>query len=218
MLFKQIPIGPMQNFAYIIGDESSKIGAIVDPGWEIGKLLKIAEENNLKIGLILLTHTHFDHVTGLAELAKKTNAKIYVHEKEVHELIKLKEQVIQIKDKDIIKIGKLTVKVIHTPGHTQGSVCFLIDKKIITGDTIFIEAVGRTDLPGGNSEQLFESLQKIKKLDDTIEIYPGHDYGSVPFATIKHQKENNPYLQNGKLFKQLNNLYNYEPGNEKLPL
>ena len=140
-------------------------------------------------------HTHFDHIKGVDELAKITNAKIYVHETESYVFSKLRYNLVTIKDKDVIEIGNLNVSVIHTPGHTSGGVCFLIDKKLITGDTIFVEACGRTDFPGGNAEQLFESLQKIAGMKREIEIYPGHDYGSMPFSTIRHEKENNPYLR-----------------------
>ncbi len=191
----QIPVGQMENFAYIIADEKTKLCAIVDPGWEIHNILKIVEKNSLKVNKILLTHTHFDHILGVKDLTKITSAKIYVHELEADEVEADEKLIVKIKDGDEIEIGDLIVKVIHTPGHTKGAVCFLVGNKLLTGDTLFVEAIGRTDLPGGNPEQLFESLQKIKKLTDDIEIYPGHDYGSVKSSTVKYEKENNPYMR-----------------------
>ncbi len=185
----------MQNFAYIIADEKTKLCAIVDPGWEIHKILKVVEDNKLKVEKILLTHTHFDHVLGVKDLSKNTKAKIFVHELESDEVDADESQVVKIKDEDEISLGNEKIKVIHTPGHTKGAVCFLVEKKLLTGDTLFVEAIGRTDLPGGNPEQLFESLQRIKKLDEDIEIYPGHDYGSRKSSTIKCEKENNVYVR-----------------------
>ncbi|MEK6808846.1 MAG: MBL fold metallo-hydrolase [Nanoarchaeota archaeon] len=195
MIFRQLQLGQMQNFSYIIGDELTRESAIVDPGWEIDKIQRISRDLRLNITSILITHTHFDHINGVKALANNSNVKVYVHEKEAKVFIELNDKVIPIKDKDIIKIGSLEIKVIHSPGHSNGSVCFLVDKKLITGDTIFVCACGRTDLPGGDTKQLFESLQKIANMLEDIEIYSGHDYGDVPFSTVKYEKENNPYLQ-----------------------
>lgn len=195
MIFRQLQLGQMQNFSYIIGDELTRESAIVDPGWEIDKIQRISRDLGLNITSILITHTHFDHINGVKALVNNSNVKIYVHEQEAEVFIELKNMVIPIKDKDIIKIGSLEIKVIHAPGHSNGSVCFLVDKKLITGDTIFVCACGRTDLPGGDTKQLFESLQKIANMSEEIEIYSGHDYGDVPFSTLKYEKENNHYLQ-----------------------
>ena len=188
----------MQNFSYIIGDEKTKEAAVVDAGWEIDKLIDISNKEKLKIKKIILTHSHYDHVQKVNELAEKTKAAVYFHELEFNEIKKIIKnpaiKIIKLKNNDEIKIGKIKIKVIHTPGHTPGSICLLFDNKLITGDTLFVGAIGRTDLPGGDTIKLFESLQKLKKLDDKIEIYPGHDYGETPFSTIGDEKKNNPYL------------------------
>ncbi|HLC61310.1 MAG TPA: MBL fold metallo-hydrolase [Candidatus Nanoarchaeia archaeon] len=198
MIFAQIPVGPMQNFVYLVGDEKTKEAAVIDAGWDIDKIIEHANNDKLKIKKIILTHSHFDHVQKVNELIGKTNADVYFHELEFHTVKKhIKNnsvKIIKIKNNDEIKIGKLKIEVVHTPGHTPGAVCLLFGNKLITGDTLFVGAIGRTDLPGGDAIQLFESLQKLRKLDDKIEIYPGHDYGETPFSTIGDEKKNNPYF------------------------
>ena len=199
MFFKQIPAGPMQNFSYIIGDESSRESAVVDAGWEVDKLIEIATKEKLKINKIILTHSHYDHVQKVNDLAIKTKATVCFHDLDYDEIKKFIKnntiKIIKLKNKDIIDIGKIKIKVIHTPGHTPGAICLIVENKIITGDTLFVNAIGRTDLAGGDSLKLFESLQKLKKLDDDVEIYPGHDYGEIPFSTIGNEKKNNPYFK-----------------------
>ncbi len=197
MVFEQIPVGMMQNFSYIIGDEKSKEAAIVDPGWEVDKILELAKKHELNIKIILLTHTHHDHSNGVKKIADDTDATVYVHEEESDEIKKLGINKIKtIKDNDTINIGRIKVKVIHTPGHTPGSVCFLIDnKKLITGDTLFVENIGRVDLPEGDAKIITESLKKLKKLNDNIEVYPGHDYGSKQSSTIGYEKKHNYHMK-----------------------
>lgn len=199
MFFKQIKVGPMQNFSYIIGDENSKESAVVDAGWEINKLIDISNKEKLKINKIILTHYHYDHVQKVEELAEKTCAEVYFHKDEHDEIKKyIKNPNIQIhklKNNDEIKMGNIKIKVIHTPGHTPGAICLLVENKLLTGDTLFVNAIGRTDLAGGDAIKLFESLQKLKKLNDDVEVYPGHDYGEIPFSTIGNEKKNNPYFK-----------------------
>jgi len=199
MIFEQIPVGNMQNFSYLIGDEDSKEGAIVDPAWENGKILNITSKHDLDIKFILITHSHYDHIDGVREMVDATGAVVYVH-KEDADGIKERgvDKIKTIDENDEIKIGKVKVKVMHTPGHSPGSVCYLFGNKIITGDMLFVEAVGRVDLPGGDIETMFNSLQKLKKLDENIEVYPGHDYGSIKHSTIVHEKRNNPYMRASK--------------------
>lgn len=199
MIFKQVHLGPMQNFSYIIGDEESKEAAIIEAGWEVGKLIDICNEEKLKITKIILTHSHFDHVQKADELASMANAEVYFHEDDFNEVKRAIRnpniRLHKLKDNDEIKLGKIKIKIIHTPGHSPGAICLLAENKLLTGDTLFVNAIGRTDLPGGDSIKLFESLQKLKKLNDEIEIYPGHDYGDVPFSTIGKEKKTNPYFR-----------------------
>src|SRR3989338_8210878 len=198
MLFKQIQVGPMQNFIYIIGDENSRGAAVVDAGWEADKLIDIAKKEKLEIKKIILTHSHYDHIQKADELASKTNAAVYFHEDDCNEIKKsIKNPNIKLhklKNNDEIKVGNIKIKIIHTPGHSPAAACLLFENKLITGDTLFVNAIGRTDLPGGDSLKLFESLQKLKKLKDDVEVYPGHDYGEIPFSTIGGEKKTNPYF------------------------
>jgi len=194
MIFEQIPLGNMQNFSYLIGD--SKEAAIVDPGWEVNKILDIAKKHDVNIKYVLLTHTDYDHINGVKDIVNATDAIVYVHKEEANEIKKLGINKIKIiNDNDEFNIGKIKVKVLHTPGHTPGSVCFLIKNKLISGDTLFVENVGRTDRSMADPDKMTNSLKKLKKLDDDIEVYPGHDYGSMPHSTIGHEKKNNPFMK-----------------------
>ena len=198
----------MQNFCYIIGDEKSKEAAVVDCGWETDILIDIAEKEKLKISKIILTHSHYDHTQKVAELSEKTKAGVYFHKSDFEEIKKFVAQNNKffVNDNDEIEVGHIKIKVIHTPGHTQGAICLLFENKLITGDTLFVNAIGRTDLAGGDSVKLFSSLQKLKKLSEDIEVYPGHDYGDTPFSTIGNEKKNNPYFKCESLEEFLNLL------------
>ena len=197
MIFQQIPVGQMQNFSYLIADEKTKEAAVVDPAWENGKILEIAIKNKLKINKILITHTDFDHIEGVKEMADLTGAAVYVHKNGEKDIKKLGINKIKtINEGDEIDIGSIKISVLYTPGHKPSCVCFLFGtNKLLTGDTLFVEGCGRVDMPGGNIKKQWESLQRLKIMDGNIEVYPGHDYGSTPNSTIKHEKESNPYLR-----------------------
>ena len=197
MIFEQIPVGQMQNFAYVIGDEKSKEAAVVDPAWENNKILKIIKKYDLKINKILVTHTDFDHIEGVKEIFDMTNAAVYVHKNGEKDIKNLGiNKINTIAEGDEIDIGKIKISVLSTPGHKPSCVCFLVGTdKLLTGDTLFVEGCGRVDMPGGNIKKQYESLQRLKQMYENIEVYPGHDYGSIPHSTIKHEKENNPFLR-----------------------
>ena len=191
MFFKQIKVGMMENFSYIIGDYGE--AAIVDPGWEYKRLIEACENENLKIKKILLTHAHYDHSKDIKKIVKETGAEVCTHELE--NLKDKNYQIRNIKDGDKINIGKTDIQVIETPGHSPGSVCFLFNKKLLTGDALFVGAIGRVDLPGSSEEDMKKSLKKLSELDNNIEVYPGHDYGEKPSSTIGYEKEHNPFMQ-----------------------
>jgi len=196
MIFEQIPIGPMQNFAYLIADKKTREAAIVDPGWDAPKLLETAKKHNVTVQKILITHTDFDHIKALPDLARETKATVFVHHKGIDDIKRYGITNIETIDEgSIIMLGSIKISVICTPGHRPMHVCFLFENKIITGDTLFVEGCGRVDLPGSDIKAQWGSLQKLKSLSEDTEIYPGHDYGSAPFSTIGKEKKNNPYLR-----------------------
>ncbi|MEM2760123.1 MAG: MBL fold metallo-hydrolase, partial [Nitrososphaerales archaeon] len=186
----QIPVGSMANFTYIIADEQTKLAAVIDPSWDLEKVLTILKDNDLKLQYIINTHTHFDHVLGNEQLASLTGAKIIMHKNA------MLEKDVAVDDGDTINLGKININVIYTPGHSKDSICLLAENKIFTGDTLFVGNCGRVDLPSGNASQLYDSLfGKLIELDDGIEVYPGHDYGNKPVSTIGYEKKMNYVLK-----------------------
>ena len=189
MKIAQIPVGSMLNFSYIVYDEKNSIGAIIDPSWDLEKLLVFLEKNNITAKYIINTHTHFDHILGNDHISEITKAKIIQHEKSMQK----KER--SVVDHENISIGELNLEVLYTPGHSEDSKCLIVNKEsIITGDTLFVGNCGRVDLPGSNPEKMYDSLSKVANLDDSLVVYPGHNYGSTPTSTILNEKTNNPML------------------------
>lgn len=189
----QIAVGPMANFAYLIGDDGSGVSAAVDPGWEAARIAAEAKRAEWIIEKILLTHTHFDHANGLEELVDLTGATTYVHAAEKDQIPKgIAKHATG--DGDTIEVGGLSVRCMHTPGHTPGSQCFAVMGAIITGDTLFIDGCGRVDLPGSDPKKMLAALRKLAALEPSTVVYPGHDYGSAKTSTIGEQLKQNPYL------------------------
>lgn len=180
----------MQNFAYLVGDEKTGLAAVVDPAWDVDRILAVAKRYNLRIVFAINTHSHPDHTSGNSELVKATGAKVVAHEAS-----KIKKD-ISVKEHDTLHVGSLELKFIHTPGHSPDSVSVLVDGKVMTGDTLFVGECGRTDLPGGSSQQLHDSLfNKLMKLPGEVEVYPGHDYGEKPRSTIGYERTHNYVLK-----------------------
>ncbi|MFQ5838387.1 MAG: MBL fold metallo-hydrolase [Thermoplasmata archaeon] len=190
MIFSQLKVGEMQNFCYILGDEDSRLAAVVDPHGEIDRVASLVQAKGLTVKYIINTHTHWDHVAGNEELKRRTGALVVAHpEGRV-------PRDIEVRHGDILPLGKLKLKVLHTPGHSPDSICLLVDKKLLTGDTLFVGECGRTDIPGGDSELMYHSLFDIlSKLQDDVEVYPGHDYGPKPSSTIGYEKKHNYTLE-----------------------
>lgn len=200
LLIKQMEIGPMQNYVYFIGDKKTNETALVDPGWEPGKILDVAEKEGYNISHILVTHTHYDHVNALEEILKSTDAKVCVHAQEAPFLSFAGKNIKKIKSGDRLKVGSHEIEFLHTPGHTPGSQCFLVNGNLISGDTLFIDYCGRTDLPGGDTEQMFHSLHDVLgKLPPKTVLYPGHNYAPQPASTIERELKENPYMAAGTL-------------------
>ena len=206
LYFKQIEIGPMQNYVYLIGSTETRKAAVVDAAWDIDAIVRTAAQDEMEITHALVTHTHPDHVgggfagleiAGATELLEKCKAKVVVHKAEA-EFIKglSSSDMIKTDNADKVDVGGLEIQLIHTPGHTPGSQCFLVGNRVVSGDTLFIDACGRVDFPGGNPEQMYYSLtQKLMALPDEMILFPGHNYAPLKHATIGEQKKTNPYLK-----------------------
>jgi glyoxylase-like metal-dependent hydrolase (beta-lactamase superfamily II) len=190
MIFKQVPVGTFQNFAYIIGDEVNRVCAVVDPAWETGRILTLCESLGLTVSYVINTHSHHDHVEGNDEVVKRTGAKVAMYES-----APLRKD-LALKDGETINVGRVAIRIMHTPGHCPDAICLLFDSKILTGDTLFVGECGRTDLTGSNPSQMYESLfKKILPLPDEVEVYPGHNYGTKPSSTIGYERKNNYTLK-----------------------
>ncbi len=186
----QIPVGPMQNFSYIVEDESTHEAIVIDPSWDLEKLTEIISEQNLNPKYIVNTHWHDDHTRGNEELAKDLSVKIVQHDAS-----QLKNDLI-VSDGGSIKFGCSEFAVYHTPGHSKDSICLVGDGKIFSGDTLFVGNCGRIDLPGGSANELYHSLfDVLHSLDDNLVLYPGHDYGMTTTSTIGNEKTTNPVMQ-----------------------
>jgi hydroxyacylglutathione hydrolase len=189
MRIAQIPVGNMQNFSYVIYDEQNNIGVIIDPSWDLEKIFQFLEINKISTRYIINTHTHFDHVLGNDHVAEITKAEIMQHEKSTNK----KDR--SVRDQEIINIGHVELEVLHTPGHSEDSICLIVNKEaIITGDTLFVGNIGRVDLPGSSPEKMYDSLAKVADLDDSLVVYPGHNYGNMPTSTILNERTSNPML------------------------
>jgi hydroxyacylglutathione hydrolase len=190
MFFRQIKYYG-DNFSYLIADETTREAAVVDPSFNANIIMQILRDEKLLLKYIFNTHGHGDHTAGNENLKHSFDAKIVAYKSSGI------SKDIGVNDGDTLTIGKIQIKIIHTPGHTPDSICLLINgEKLITGDTLFVGECGRTDLPGGNPKEMYASLfNKLMKLDDNIEVYPGHDYGSQPYSTIGIEKRTNYTLK-----------------------
>jgi hydroxyacylglutathione hydrolase len=190
MFFKQIQQHG-DNFSYIIADESAKEAAVVDSSFNAGAIGKILNSNNFKLKYIINTHGHSDHTAGNSELQNMFGGKIVAHRQS-----RVNFNVV-VDDGDVLKVGNVSLRVIYTPGHTPDSICLLVNsKKLLTGDTLFVGECGRTDLAGGNSKSMYDSLfNKLLKLSDDVEVYPGHDYGNTPYSSIGEERHSNYILK-----------------------
>ena len=193
---RQLKLGPMENFVYLVGAEGARETAIVDPAWDVGKAFAAAEQDGREITHALVSHHHFDHVNGLPDLLARAGVRVHAHEADVPKLApELRGEVVRLKAGDAVEVGPLRVRAFHTPGHTPGSTCYEAEGALFAGDTVFVNACGRCDLAGGDPEQMFASLKRVSELPEETRLYPGHDYGDVPVSSIKRERERNPYFQ-----------------------
>ena len=209
MILRKLELGSFGSNCYIVGDETTKEGIIIDPGADGSSIMKQLKALGLKIKLIVLTHSHVDHIGALAEVKEATGAEIAIHENEAPFLQKQPLHMAflppippappaerLLKEGEVIIVGKLKFKVLHTPGHTQGGICLVGDGIVFTGDTLFNFSVGRADFPGSDYDQELDSIRnKLMTLPDDYKVCPGHG----PDSTIGAEREGNPFL-NGTAF------------------
>lgn len=208
LYLKQLELGPMQNFVYLVGDPATRECVVVDPAWEIDTIVDTAEADGMRLVGALVSHTHQDHVggsladwgmpgriPGVEELLGRVPLKVYVHQAEREFLKGFGSDLVRVDNHDRLPVGRLELTFLHTPGHTPGSQCFLVDGRLISGDTLFIGSCGRTDLPGSDPTEMYYSLtQRLGALPDDTVLLPGHNYGG-PSSTLGREKRQNPFLR-----------------------
>jgi len=194
----------MRNFAYLIGDRQTGDCVVVDPAYAAGDLVDVLEADGLHLSGVLVTHHHPDHVggsmmgfelKGLAELLERVSVPVHVNSQEAQFVSRITgipmSDLTSHHHGDKVSVGAIDVELLHTPGHTPGSQCFLLDGRLVAGDTLFLEGCGRTDFPGGDSDEIFRSLQKIAQLPGDPTVFPGHWYSVEPSASLSEVKRSN---------------------------
>ncbi|HWR91028.1 MAG TPA: MBL fold metallo-hydrolase [Desulfobacterales bacterium] len=188
MIIRQLKLGAMDNFSYLVGCEKTLQAVVIDPGANVKRILSEAERQKLKIAFIVNTHGHADHTAGCAELKRLTGARVIIHALEADTV---PDAEILWADESELKVGELTFNVLHTPGHTPGGICLYAEGNLFTGDTLFVGDSGRTDLPGGHRPTLGASIRRLMQLPDATVVWPGHDYGPTKSSTLAWEKRHN---------------------------
>ena len=190
MIVDQVRVGPYLNFTYLIVDRDGGDAVVVDPSYGVEPVLEAIDRRSAKVRFVLNTHSHTDHIVGNPEIVSRTGAKVIAHRNVPFRPDRA------VDEGDVVEAGRLRVEVMFTPGHTQDSVLYLFPGHVATGDTLFVGECGRTDLPGGDPSQMFDSLlSRIVRLDDALVVLPGHDYGTTPTSTIGREKQENYTLK-----------------------
>src|ERR671924_537798 len=206
LYLKQLECGPMQNYVYLIGDPATRQAAVVDPAWDVARIVQTAQQDGYTITKVLITHTHQDHtggelfghyIPGVVELLELVDVPVYVHKTETQILKNVPpSSKVPTENHQVIELGgDVQITLLHTPGHTPGSQCFLVQQRLISGDTLFIGACGRTDLPGSDPSEMYYSLtQRLAALPDDTILLPGHNYGGES-STIGREKRQNRFMR-----------------------
>jgi len=210
MQIQQVKLSKMATFCYLVVDEASRTCALIDPAFDTDRLIALTADQGLTVTHIINTHNHSDHTAGNAAVIAATGAKLYIHHRDAAALGKIFNRGfsrlmggkgspppdVLLEDNDAIKIGAVTLNVIHTPGHTPGGICLHTEGHLFTGDTVFVGSAGRTDLPGGSKRLLETSIAtRICSLPGSTIIWPGHDYGATPSSTIAREIQTNPFMR-----------------------
>jgi glyoxylase-like metal-dependent hydrolase (beta-lactamase superfamily II) len=194
----------MRNFAYLIGDRETGDCVVVDPAYSAGELVDAVEADGMRLSGVLVTHHHPDHVggsmmgfelNGLADLLERTSVPVHVNSLEADWVSSVTgiagSELTTHQHGDVVKVGDIDIELLHTPGHTPGSQCFLLDGRLVAGDTLFLEGCGRTDFPGGDVDEMFRSLQALAQLSGDPTVFPGHWYSQEPSATLSEVRRSN---------------------------
>lgn len=194
----------MVNFAYLIGDRETREAVLVDPAYAVDDLLEVLDADGMRLTGVLATHHHPDHVggsmmgftlAGLAELMARRPVPVHVQRTELEWVQRVTElsatDLTGHDHDDVLNVGEVPIRLLHTPGHTPGSQCFLLDDRLIAGDTLFLEGCGRTDFPGGDAEAMYHSLRALAQLQGDPVVYPGHQYSAEPSASLSTVRDNN---------------------------
>lgn len=190
-----LEIGPMANFIYLIIDHKSNQAAVVDPAWDVNRILSTAKAMNVTITDILLTHSHHDHINGIQGILEHCDAKLHLTHAEAKFWNPEFGNPLRHYGGDTITLGNTPIGVLHTPGHTPGSACYQIDNQLLTGDTLFVYGCGRCDLHGGDPNLMYDTLRKLQtELPKNTITLPGHNYSSKPQCTLEEQTESNPFM------------------------
>jgi len=190
VILDQFRVGPYLNFTYLVAEADGGDAVVIDPSYGIEPVLDAIDHRSVKVRYILNTHSHQDHVAGNQEVRERTGAKVVAHR------VAPLHQDVSVEDGDAVAAGRLHFQVLHTPGHTKDSVLYLFEGQVATGDTLFVGECGRTDLPGGDPSEMYDSLlRRVVALDDGLVVLPGHDYGVTPTSTIGREKKENYTLQ-----------------------
>ncbi len=214
LYFRQLAVGEMANFAYLIGSQSAREAYLVDPAWNIDGLLDLAEQDGITVVGALATHYHQDHIggslfgqeiQGLGRFLERNPAPIHVNKLEADGTAGVSgieaSELVQHDPGDVLDVGGISIRLLHTPGHTPGSQCFLVEEAgqpghLVSGDTLFLGSCGRVDLPGGDPESMYHSLNHtLKKLPDETLLFPGHLYAPEGQSTLGVQKATNPLMR-----------------------
>jgi len=188
MIIRQIEIGSMDNFCYLVGCEKTRKAVVIDPGADVERIVSEADQARLAIQYIVNTHGHGDHTAGSAKLKALTGAAIIIHTLDAEGV---PHPDIRLSGEQNLKVGEITFKIFHTPGHTPGGICLYAEGNLFTGDTLFVGDSGRTDLPGGHRPTLGASIRRLMQLPDDTVVWPGHDYGPTRSSTIGWEKRHN---------------------------
>lgn len=190
-----LELGPMENFVYVIEDTQSKRAAVVDPAWEPTEILDLVKQRGLTITDILLTHSHHDHINAVDNILHEYDAEMHLTHAEAEHWGQAGTHPNLHHGGDHINLGNTDIELLHTPGHTPGSACYKVQDQLITGDTMFVFGCGRCDMAGGDPNQMFDTLNRIKnELPATTQILPGHNYAVKESVSLQEQIEGNPFL------------------------